>query len=262
MRENLERAHLFFGEFPGDHKTFFSWKENFLCKQKRMKKEAQERLMKDVGGTGKYNATPPSEYCTPVEKFRFVSEDDQCEKCKENFTNETIMSTHIRSAHKNEIQKMFASDAREYIEADQKYHKWLNDFTELSKDDSVIEQLKKANRFLLERASRDNKDVCRKVNENMGIIETRTEFFTQNAAGKPKKSVVRQQFVNVTKKRSLCDSEIGDHEKQKKAKTVQKKQSDTVKTVLNHLAGDDVQNKASLLAKIVDNEGPEFAESL
>ena len=90
MRENLERANLFFGEFPGDHKTFFSWKENFLCKQKRMKKEAQERLMKDVGGTGKYNATPPSEYCTPVEKFRFVSEDDQCEKCKENFTNETI----------------------------------------------------------------------------------------------------------------------------------------------------------------------------
>ena len=85
MRENLERANLFFGEFPGDHKTFFSWKENFLCKQKRMKKEAQERLMKDVGGTGKYNATPPSEGCPPVKKFRFVSEDYQCEKMQREF---------------------------------------------------------------------------------------------------------------------------------------------------------------------------------
>ena len=55
-----------------------------------------------------------------VEKFRFVLEDYQCEKCKENFTNEATMSNHIKSVHKNEIQKMFAGDARDYIEADEK----------------------------------------------------------------------------------------------------------------------------------------------
>ena len=73
MRENLEKARIFFGRLPGDHKTFVSWKENFLRKQKKMKKDAQERLMKDVGGTGKYNATAPSDYCPPVEKSRFVT---------------------------------------------------------------------------------------------------------------------------------------------------------------------------------------------
>ena len=78
LRETFEEARIFFGRFPGDHKTFVSWKENFLRKQKKMKKDAQERLMKDVGGTGKYNATPPSDYCPPVEKFRFVLEDYQC----------------------------------------------------------------------------------------------------------------------------------------------------------------------------------------
>ena len=49
MREHLEKAKMFFGGFSGDHRTFVSWKEDFLRKQQRMKKEAQERLMKDVG---------------------------------------------------------------------------------------------------------------------------------------------------------------------------------------------------------------------
>ena len=65
MRENLEQAIVFFGGFTGDHRTF-------LQKQRKMKKEAQERLMGDVGGTGKYNGTPPSDYCPSVERFRFV----------------------------------------------------------------------------------------------------------------------------------------------------------------------------------------------
>ena len=261
MREHLESAKMFFGGFSGDHRSFVSWKEDFLQTQKRMKKEAQERLMKDVGGTGKYHATPPRDYCPPVDKFRFVLEDFQCEKCKVNFTNETTMMNHIKSVHKNEIQKMFASDAREYMEADEKYHKWLNDFTDVSKEDKMMDQLEKANNFLLERAARDTKDVYKKVDENMGIIETQTEFFTQNVAGTPKRSVVRQQFVNVTKRRS-CDSENGDYDNQKKAKIVQKKQSDTFKTVLNHLAGNDVECKASLLAKTIDSEGSELAELL
>ena len=260
MRENLEKARLFFGKFSGDHRTFVSWKEDFLRKQKSMRKDAQERLMKDVGGTGKYYATPPNDYCPPLEKFRFILEDYQCEKCNYKLTNEATMISHIKSVHNNEIQKMFASDAREYIEADETYHKWLNDFTDISKD-GRIDQLEKANRFLLERAAGDNKEMYKKVDENKGIIETQTEFFTQNVAGTPKRSVVRQQFVNVTKRKS-CDSETVDNDDQKKAKIVHKKQSDTVKTVLNHLAGDDVESKASLLAKIVDSEGPEFAEAL
>ena len=55
MRENLEEAKEFFGGFSGDHRTFVSWNKDFLQKEKKMKKEAQERLMGDVGGTGHYN---------------------------------------------------------------------------------------------------------------------------------------------------------------------------------------------------------------
>ena len=54
-----------------------------------MKKEAQERLVGDVGGTGPYNGTPPSNYCPSVARFRFISENYLCEKCDNRFENET-----------------------------------------------------------------------------------------------------------------------------------------------------------------------------
>ena len=64
-----------------------------------MKKEAQERLMGHVGGTGKYNGTPPSDYCPFVERFRFISENFLCEKCNDSFVNEANVMIHIKSAH-------------------------------------------------------------------------------------------------------------------------------------------------------------------
>ena len=62
MRDNLEHAKVFFGGFSGDQKTFGSRNKDFFQHERKMKKEDQERLMGDVGGTGKYNGTPPSNY--------------------------------------------------------------------------------------------------------------------------------------------------------------------------------------------------------
>ena len=63
--------------------------QRFSSKRKKIKKEAQERLMGDVGGTGHYNGTPPSNYCPSVARFRFISENYLCEKCDNRFENET-----------------------------------------------------------------------------------------------------------------------------------------------------------------------------
>ena len=53
MWANFEEAKTFFGSFPGDHKTFGPWKQSFLRKEKKIKNEAQQRLMKELGGSGK-----------------------------------------------------------------------------------------------------------------------------------------------------------------------------------------------------------------
>ena len=49
LRAGFEEANTFFGTFPGDHKTFGTWKESFLRKEKKIKNEAQQRVMKEVG---------------------------------------------------------------------------------------------------------------------------------------------------------------------------------------------------------------------
>ena len=59
MRENLEEAIVFCGSFRGDHRAFVTWQDNFIQKQKRMKFEAQRRIRRDVGGSGKQFYTPP-----------------------------------------------------------------------------------------------------------------------------------------------------------------------------------------------------------
>ena len=40
LRAGFEEANTFFGTFPGDHKTFGTWKESFLQKDKKIKNEA------------------------------------------------------------------------------------------------------------------------------------------------------------------------------------------------------------------------------
>ena len=56
MKPNL------FGKFPGDHKTFKSWKWKFIAEHKSKKQEAHRSLMKECGGTGKQGDIPPTEY--------------------------------------------------------------------------------------------------------------------------------------------------------------------------------------------------------
>ena len=87
--------------------------------------------MRDVGGTGKYNATPPTDYCPSLDNFKFTSQNN-CEKCNLNFADETTIKAHIREVHKKETQKVFVSDALLYIEADAELHRWLNRPTEVS----------------------------------------------------------------------------------------------------------------------------------
>ena len=58
---------------------------------------------------------------------------------------------------------MFASDAREYIEADEKYHRWLHELTDVSKDDHMIKQLEKQTDFYWKELSEITKMYSKKL---------------------------------------------------------------------------------------------------
>ena len=81
MRDCLEEATLFFGTFKCDHRAFGPWREDFLQKEKKMKKEALQRIRRVVGGTGKEFYNPPSEYSPPVQKYGFIGETETDSAC-------------------------------------------------------------------------------------------------------------------------------------------------------------------------------------
>ena len=115
-------------------------------------------------------------------------------------------------------------------------------------------------RVLLKRTIAENKNIYKKVGEKNGVIETRSEILTEDD-GKVRKTVLKQHFVDVTK-RKFTEVESEKSIDQKKAKVSTKRESETVETVLDHLTGKNEEKKASLVAKVVDNMGSDFAKSV
>ena len=103
------------------------------------------------------------------------------------------------------------------------------------------------------------KDTLKKVSEKKGIIETERVIYSED--GSTKMGVVKEQFAKVTKRKSI-DAENIDPDNQKRTASDQRHQTEKVQNVLEHFAGDDIANKANILANIVDKEGSECAALL
>ena len=253
LRAGFEEANTFFGTFPGGHKTFGTWKESFLRKEKNIKNEAQQRVMKEVGGSGKQY------YMPPLQSFGFVSKTLKCEKCQSDFETALSVSAHIRSAHHEELRKMFAKDARENLEGDSEYQVWLDAPTVYKNDETnVIKELKSANEVLKRRLNEERRDTYKKVGERDGIIETEKVIYSED--GKTKKGVVKEHFAKVTKR---CSDRVENEDPNKKrsSEKIMREQSEKVENVLHHFA-DDKSKKAKILARIVDREGADFASEV
>ena len=97
-RKGLHAAKVFFGYFPGDHRSFTSWKNNFLNEHKSKKQDAQRSLMKFLGGTGKHGENPPEDYIPEdIACFKFVTT-NQCNKCNMQIEDEDNLKSHIQKS--------------------------------------------------------------------------------------------------------------------------------------------------------------------
>ena len=263
LREGLEAAIKFFGYFEGDHKTFSSWKDTFVSEHKSIKQEAHRRLMKQCGGTGKHGDVPPEDYY-PSENITFVTEENECKKCEETFNSSSDLKTHVKTEHKEVIKKLYSKDALDNLVCDEKYKAWLESHTEVNtKEEKKMNALQDANKFLTNRANLEHNNIYKKVKESDGIIETQRVTYTTKEDGTVKKAIVTEQFANVTrKKRKSGDAENINPETDKVTGSGQKKQADKVSHVLQHIAGESMESRSALVAKLVDKEGPEFAASV
>ena len=182
------------------------------------------------------------------------------EKCHNEFENALSVSDHIRSAHHEELRKMFAKDARENLEEDSEYQIWLEAPTEINKNDAtnLIKELESANEVLKRRLNEERRDTYKKVGERDGIIETEKVIYSED--GKTKIGVVKEHFAKVTKR---CSDRVENEDPNKKRsrEKIMREQSEKVENVLHHFA-DDKSKKAKILARIVDREGADFASEV
>ena len=179
------------------------------------------------------------------------------------FEDEDNLKSHIQKLHKDEIKKMFSKEALGNIEYDIKYSKWLKEETVLNynKANKKIKELEKANKILKERLDNASKDVFIKVKETSGIIETQRPVYTMQENGSINKTVVTQQFANVTRyKRKSGDTENNDPDLKVTGKAEREKAVKLI-NALDHMA-DDTESSSSIIAKLCDKKGPKFAASV
>ena len=97
-----------------------------------------------------------------------------------------------------------------------------------------------------------------KVSQKGNIMETRRETITQNKDGIVKRSVLTEQFANITK-RNHKDEENDDPNRPKKRT---RHQSQGLSDILEHMSGGNVKVKTRILASVVDAQGAEVAKGV
>ena len=253
---DLKAAKTFFGGFDGDRKQFSAWRDKFMNAHKKVKQETHMRLMRDCGGGGKKFDVPPTDF---IPYSLIVN--GGCARCDERFSDESNLIEHIKIAHGGEIKKAYSKEAMENVFRDQKYNEWLNRSTSVGNENDklTISKMQEANQILSERLNSQSENAFTMVRENNGVSEMQKKVYTTTVDGKVKTSVITQQFIDVTsrKRRSNEQSMNSDPKRSCNAEKVQSKK---VGKVLQHLAGDNIESQAGLVAMFLDGQGPEFAE--
>ena len=254
----VEAARLFFGKFNGTSKMFTLWNEKFLAEHKKVRQEAHTRLMKACGGSGKKFDIPPPDFVP-----HSLTIENKCVKCNDMFENDKSLNRHIKIEHKDDVKKAYSKEAMEMVVRDDKYMDWLNKDTLLNsdKDKITISQLKETTEILAERVNFQSENAYTKVREKNGVTEMQKTVYTTTGDGKVKTSMITQQFIDVTSRKRQSDEQSMNTDP-KRSCNAEKAQSKKVQKVVKHLAGENIENQASLVARFLDGQGSKFAKAV
>ena len=252
----LVEANVFFGSFPGGKTKLNKDMAKLKDEDKRRKRKAHKNLMKDCGGGGKEGNIPPDEY---VPQSFAIGE--ICPICKQDFNSNEELRKHSRITHEDHVKKCWSSDAMANVALYSEYGTWL----ESSYDTSTINQLEqeraqleKQNKVLRERNENlaQTQETYVKVAQKGCIIETKRETIKPNKDGTIRRSVLTEQFVNVTK-RNHDDKE---NETPNQPKKRNRQQIQGINDILEHMSSGNMEVKASILSSVIDAQGAEIAK--
>ena len=94
-----------------------------------------------------------------------------------------------------------------------------------------------------------------KVSQKGSIMETRRETITQNKDGTIKRSILTEQFANVTiRNHEDIENDNPNHPKKRKRHQIQ-----GFNDILEHMSVGNVEMKTNILSRVIDTQGTNVA---
>ena len=208
-----------------DKKQFKIHLEGLLKKQKNLETNLVREILKARDGQGKHCENPPGDFLGDV----------NCDKTR---------------------RLEFLKSARDEMKSGLKFLDWRS--KEFSLFDSLTETLE--NKLEKEKATvshlmmeKGGIQLVRSTCDN--VFEAKRQVFSKNSDGTIKKSVIKETYARVTvrQKRKSVDEVSG---------SAQIKRAKKISDILDHTTEKDKDAKASLMAKIIDQEGAEFGANI
>ena len=245
----LDEAQKFFGSFSGGKKKLSNLIQKLKEENKKRKRNAHKALMKQCGGKGSEGNIPPTEYVPDC----FVNA-ETCNICGEKFKTNSELRDHAKYLHESYVTKYWSKDALLNIGLYDQYKTWLGENFEIDFDKLSVQNDKNLPKY----CESNIPETLMKVSQKGNIIETRREIVTPNKDGTLKRSVLTEQYANVSKRKH----ENEENEDPNKPKKRTKHQSQGLNEILEHMSGGNVVVKTDILASVIDAQGADIAEGV
>ena len=235
----------FFGSFPGGEIKLKSDISKLKDENKSRKRKAHRNLMIDCGGGGKEGNIPPAEYVPEV-----FSSEKMCTFCKLDFITNEKLREHVRMVHDDQVRKGWLNDAMANISYYQEYRAWLQSPYCIENKKTMMLPLREKNLNIAQ-----SQEAYVKVSQKGSIMETRRETITQNKDGTIKRSILTEQFANVTiRNHEDIENDNPNHPKKRKRHQIQ-----GFNDILEHMSGGNVEMKTNILSRVIDTQGTNVA---
>ena len=267
------KAVMFCGDFGKvDEKTISKIVEDFKKEHNRVVANVTNSIFEQMGGQeGKMRGrrdVPPTTYFPEDEDLLKMIQNDtihqkKCVICNVILFSRDEVTNHIHSKHEVELKKVFSKEVSRLVPFHQKYLSWLE-------EDHVVNTLAARSRKLSNQVEkRDSNEIedgayfkmNTTQNSSDDIIETQRTIIVPQKDETEKKSVVKYHLANVTTRpRSpLALDEVGGKRKNYEA---EQKQAKKITNILEHISGNDENTQATLISKVIDKKGQNFADKV
>ena len=277
-QENMKyEAIKFFGDsMKGNSKNIIARNlEEFRKEHFNFKLKVQREIQRNYNGHGKHFDNPPDSFTPNLKEIAGIVEQANghfsCELCAKSFND---MTEHMQlQLHAKEKKKAFTQLCRNEVNNHKDYINWLDGNVDIpgvleTEEDAMnkkIDEFQRQKKRILKDTIDHGHETFRITSQESNIINAERTIVTENADGTLKKTVLKEQLAKITVRKRSISGENTENIEPGPSGEGKRKKSKTMNSVMNHLTANNSNDKAEMLAHIIDMneiENPGFGNKI